>query len=181
MKILVINCGSSSLKYQLIEMQNEEVLAKGLVERIGLEGSVLNHEAHGNEYEVKEVIADHKDAIDQVLKALCDDEMGVITSMEDIAAVGHRVVHGGERYADAVLINEDVMECLEECAKLAPLHNPPNIIGIEACKELMPNVPMVGVYFIFFIRSRARFSRDKCIPSPIRRIEIHIDRVCWLF
>lgn len=147
MKILVINCGSSSLKYQLINMENEESLAQGLVERIGIEGSILTQKVPGRDkYIIEQPMNDHKDAIKLVLGALIDEAHGVITSMDEISAVGHRVVHGGEKYATSVVINEDVMGSLEECVKLAPLHNPANIIGINACKSLMPNTPMVGVF-----------------------------------
>jgi acetate kinase len=147
MKILVINCGSSSLKYQLINMENEMSLAQGLVERIGNEGSVLTQKVEGREkYIIKQGMKDHKDAIQLVLKTLVDDTNGVINSVEEIAAVGHRVVHGGEFYSSSVLIDEKVMQALEECSKLAPLHNPPNIIGINACKALMPSTPMVAVF-----------------------------------
>lgn len=146
MKVLVINCGSSSLKYQLINMENEGVLAQGLVERIGINGSVLTQKVNGKKYIVEEPMASHKEAIKLVLSALVDKEHGVITDMNEITAVGHRVVHGGEKYFSSVIITEDVMKELEECSKLAPLHNPPNIIGIEACKQLMPNTPMVAVF-----------------------------------
>lgn len=146
MNILVINCGSSSLKYQLIDMKTEDALATGLVERIGIEGSILTQKANGEKYIVEEAMKDHQDAIKLVLAALVDKDHGVIKSMDEIEAVGHRVVHGGEKYAASVVIDEDVMKQLEECAKLAPLHNPPNIIGINACKALMPNTPMVGVF-----------------------------------
>lgn len=146
MKILVINCGSSSLKYQLIDMTVEEVLAQGLVERIGIEGSILTQKVDGRKYIIEEPMEDHKKAIELVLGALVDEKEGVIKDMSEIFAVGHRVVHGGEKYAGSVLIDEEVMKTLEECVKLAPLHNPPNIIGINACKELMPNTPMVGVF-----------------------------------
>ncbi len=146
MKILVINCGSSSLKYQLIDMTIEEVLAQGLVERIGIEGSILTQKVDGRKYIIEEPMEDHKKAIELVLGALVDEKEGVIKDMSEIFAVGHRVVHGGEKYAGSVLIDEEVMKTLEECVKLAPLHNPPNIIGINACKELMPSTPMVGVF-----------------------------------
>lgn len=147
MKVLVINCGSSSLKYQLINMDNESVLAKGLVERIGIEGSILTQKVEGREkYIIQQPMKDHKDAIKLVLNALVDKVNGVINDMSEISAVGHRVVHGGEKYANSVLIDDVVMKSLEECVKLAPLHNPPNIIGINACKELMPSTPMVAVF-----------------------------------
>ena len=147
MKVLVINCGSSSLKYQLIDMETENSLAQGLVERIGIEGSVLTQKVEGKDkYIVKTPMNNHKEAIEIVLKALVDGEHGVIKSMDEITAVGHRVVHGGEKYASSVLITEEVKKSIEECYKLAPLHNPPNMIGIEACEELMPNTPMVAVF-----------------------------------
>lgn len=146
MKVLVINCGSSSLKYQLMNMENETVLAKGLVERIGIEGSVLTHKVNDEKVVIEQPMKDHKVAIGLVLDALVNEKHGVIKDMSEISAVGHRVVHGGEKYAGSVLIDASVMAALEECVKLAPLHNPPNIIGINACKELMPNTPMVGVF-----------------------------------
>ena len=147
MKILVINCGSSSLKYQLINMETEEVLTKGLVERIGIDGSILTQKTPGKDkYVVEQAMEDHKAAIGLVLKALIDEAFGVIKSMDEISAVGHRVVHGGEKYAQSVLIDDEVMASLEDCVKLAPLHNPPNIIGIKACMELMPATPMTAVF-----------------------------------
>ena len=147
MKILVINCGSSSLKYQILDMTNETLLCKGLVEKIGIDGSVINHEKIGQEKFVLETpMKDHKDAIAQVLAAIQDPEHGVVSDMAEIGAVGHRVVHGGEHYADSVLIDDEVMKVIDECSELAPLHNPPNIAGIEACKALMPDTPMVAVF-----------------------------------
>lgn len=146
MKVLVINCGSSSLKYQLIDMSNENVLAQGLVERIGIDG-ILTQKVDGREkYIVETDLKDHKVAIDLVLNTLVDKTNGVINSMDEISAVGHRVVHGGEKYSTSVLINEEVMKNLEDLASLAPLHNPANIIGIKACMALMPNIPMVAVF-----------------------------------
>ncbi|MGL5084150.1 MAG: acetate kinase [Clostridium sp.] len=147
MKVLVINCGSSSLKYQLIDMATEEGIAQGLVERIGIDGSVLTQKVEGRDkYIVKQPMADHKEAIKLVLEALVDTNNGVISSMEEISSVGHRVVHGGEKYSASVLITDEVMAYMEECVKLAPLHNPPNIIGINACKDLMKDTPMVAVF-----------------------------------
>lgn len=147
MKVLVINCGSSSLKYQLINMENNDVLAQGLVERIGIEGSILTQKVSGREkYIVEEPMKDHEDAIKHVLEALVDETHGVIKNMDEISAVGHRVVHGGEKYSKSVLIDNEVINYIEECIKLAPLHNRPNLIGIEACKVLMPNTPMVAVF-----------------------------------
>ncbi len=147
MKILVINCGSSSLKYQLIDMNGEEVLAKGLVERIGIEGSRIKHDTAGKErVTIEEPMKDHKRALELVLAAIVDKNHGAVASMDEISAVGHRVVHGGEDFASSVIIDDAVMDALNRNIELAPLHNPPNIMGIEACKELMPNVPMVGVF-----------------------------------
>jgi len=147
MNILVINCGSSSLKYQLINMDNEEVLAKGLVERIGIEGSRVKHRTTGKEEVViEEPMEDHRKALELVLNALINPNYGAIKSMDEIGAVGHRVVHGGEKFANSVLIDDEVMKALNDSIDLAPLHNPPNIMGIEACKALMPDTPMVGVF-----------------------------------
>ncbi|MDX9917014.1 MAG: acetate kinase [Gudongella sp.] len=147
MKILVINCGSSSLKYQLIDMNGEEVLAKGLVERIGIEGSRIKHDTTGKErVTIEEPMKDHKRALELVLEVIVDKDHGAITSMDEIAAIGHRVVHGGEDFASSVIIDGAVMDALKRNIELAPLHNPPNIMGIEACKELMPETPMVGVF-----------------------------------
>ena len=146
MKILVINCGSSSLKYQLINMENEQCLALGLVERIAEKGSILTQKVHGKKYIIEETMKNHTDAIRLVLAALVDREHGVIKELSEIDAVGHRVVHGGEKYAKSVIINDDVMVGLDECTKLAPLHNPANIMGINACMELMPNTQMVAVF-----------------------------------
>ncbi len=147
MKILVINCGSSSLKYQLIDMTNEDVLVKGLVERIGIEGSRIKHEKKGMDAVlIEEKMNDHKRAIQLVLEALVDKKHGAVNSMTEIAAVGHRVVHGGEEFNKSVLLNDTVMAGIKECIDLAPLHNPANIMGIEACKALMPDTPMVAVF-----------------------------------
>ena len=147
MKVLVINCGSSSLKYQLIDMNNEEVLAKGLAERIGIDGSRIKHKPSGKEdVVIEKPMSNHKVALEIVINALIDENYGIIQSMDEISAVGHRVVHGGEKFSGSVVVNDDVMKALRECIDLAPLHNPPNIMGIEACQELMPNVPMIGVF-----------------------------------
>lgn len=147
MKTLVINCGSSSLKYQLIDMETENSLVQGLVERIGIEGSILTQKVEGKDkYIIKESMSNHKEAIKLVLEALVNKEHGVIKSMDEISAVGHRVVHGGEKYSHSVIIDETVLDSIRDCISLAPLHNPPNIIGIEACMELMPNTPMVAVF-----------------------------------
>ncbi len=147
MKILVINCGSSSLKYQLIDMSTESSLSTGLVERIGIEGSKLTQKVEGREkYVITTPMKDHKDAIAHVIETLMDEVQGVIRSSDEIEAVGHRVVHGGEKYSTSVIITDEVMKDLEEFSVLAPLHNPPNIIGINACMELMPGTKMVAVF-----------------------------------
>lgn len=147
MNILVINCGSSSLKYQLIDMAKEEVLAKGLVERIGIEGSVIKHETMGKEeVKIQEEMKDHKRALELVLSSLTNKDYGAVESLDAIDAVGHRVVHGGEAFADSVIINDEVMKAINDNVEIAPLHNPPNIMGIEACSELMKDVPQVAVF-----------------------------------
>ena len=147
MNILVINCGSSSLKYQLFDMSDESVLAKGNVEKIGAEGSFIKFKSHtGFSSEVEHVIKNHSDGIKLVFAALADSENGVINDLNEIDAVGHRVVHAGEKFASSVLITQEVKEALRECIELAPLHNPPNITGIEACEALMPHVKHVGVF-----------------------------------
>lgn len=168
MKILVINCGSSSLKYQLIDMANETAIAKGLVERIGIEGSTLTQKVDGRDkYIITTPMKDHKDAIKLVLKALVDKTNGVISDMSEISAVGHRVVHAGEKYSDSVLINDEVMKALEDCIKLAPLHNPPNIIGINACKELMPDTPMVAVFDTAFHQTMPEYAYIYPLPYDL--------------
>ncbi len=180
MKVLVINCGSSSLKYQVLDMTNESLLCKGLVERIGMEGSVITHEKIGMD-KVKNVVPmnDHKDAIAQVLDAVQDAEHGVVKSMDEIGAVGHRVVHAGEKFACSVKITEEVVKALEECVQLAPLHNPPNLLGIEACKQLMPETPMVGVFDTAFHQTMPPESYIYAIPYEyyqkhgIRRYGFH--------
>ncbi len=146
MIVLVVNCGSSSLKYQLVNMDNEEVMAKGLVEKITLPDARLTHKWNGRKKEIVQPIPDHKVAVKLVLDLLTDPEAGVIKSMKEIDAVGHRVVHGGEEFASSTLITDEVMKALERCSAFAPLHNPPNIIGIKACRAIMPEVPQVGVF-----------------------------------
>lgn len=146
MKVMVINCGSSSLKYQLLNMADESVMAIGLVERIGIEGSRVKHEIPGRDKEVIEVpMNDHKEALGEVLKALTSEEYGAIKDISEIEAVGHRVVHGGEKFSGSVVITDEVMNAMKECIDLAPLHNPANIMGIEAMQALV-DVPMVGVF-----------------------------------
>lgn len=147
MKVLVVNCGSSSLKYQLVDMQTEEALAVGLVERIGMDGSQVKHEVIGKEKEIiQAAMPDHSVAIQIVLDAITDPKIGCIASMDEIVAVGHRVVHGGEKFAESVLIDDEVIKAIEDCIDLAPLHNPPNLMGIRACQQALPNTPMVAVF-----------------------------------
>jgi len=166
MKIFVVNCGSSSLKYQVLDMASETLMAKGLVERIGMEGSAITHEKIGNEEKFKLTIPmkNHEDAIGHVLKALVDENHGVLKSMDEIAGVGHRVVHAGEAYAGSVLITDEVVKALEDCVDLAPLHNPPNLLGIAACKALMPNTPMVAVFDTAFHQTMPEESYIYAIP-----------------
>lgn len=146
MKILVLNCGSSSLKYQLINMENEEVLASGKYERIGEEEAFITHKVNGQKIEIKHPAKTHEEAVDFTLKQLINPEYKVIDSLDEISAIGHRLVHGGEKINQSVVITDEVVEVLKECIDLAPLHNPAGIIGIEACKKVMPGKPMVGVF-----------------------------------
>ena len=180
MKILVINCGSSYNKYQILDMTNETLLCKGLVEKIGIDGSVITHEKVGmDKFRLETPMANHEDAIAQVLAAIQDPEHGVVKDMSEIGAVGHRVVHGGEKYADSVLITEAVMKDVEECCEIASLHNPPNIAGINACKALMPDTPMVAVFDTAFHQTMPPESYLYAIPYEyytkyhIRRYGFH--------
>ena len=180
MKVLVINCGSSSLKYQVLDMANESVLAIGLIERIGIEGSVLKQERKGfDKYVLEAPMKTHKEAIAHVLQTIIDPVNGVLKNMDEIAAVGHRVVHAGEKYSGSVLVDEQVMAALDECTELAPLHNPPNILGIRACQELMPSTPMVGVFDTAFHQTMPKEAYIYAIPYEyyekygIRRYGFH--------
>ena len=146
MKVLVVNCGSSSLKYQLIDSETEKALAVGLCERIGIDGRLNHTPAGGEKVVINDPLPNHEVAIQSVLAALTDANYGVIKSLDEIGAVGHRVVHGGEKFASSVVINDEVIAAIEECNDLAPLHNPANLIGINACKTIMPGVPMVAVF-----------------------------------
>lgn len=180
MKVLVINCGSSSLKYQVLDMTNEILQAKGLVERIGMEGAVITHEKIGmDKFKLVTPMENHKDAIGHVLDAIIDEEHGVVKDMSEIGAVGHRVVHAGEKYAESVVIDDSVLAALEECVDLAPLHNPPNLLGIAACRELMPDTPMVAVFDTAFHQTMPPESYIYAIPYEyyekygIRRYGFH--------
>lgn len=146
MNVLVINCGSSSLKYQLINSDTEDVLAKGLCERIGIDGRLVYQKAGCGKEITEAAMPTHKEAIQMVLDALVNDKTGAIKSLSEVNAVGHRIVHGGEKFASSVVITDEVLEAVAQCNDLAPLHNPANLIGINACKELMPGVPMVAVF-----------------------------------
>ena len=169
MKVLVLNCGSSSLKYQLIDMSNEAVLCVGLVERIGIEGSILKQEKDGVEgkYIVEQPMKDHEDAIKLVLDAVLDPTYGGVKEMSEIEAVGHRVVHGGEKFASSVVITEEVENAMKECIELAPLHNPANIMGIDACKAILPGVPMVGVFDTAFHQTMPKKSYLYGLPHEL--------------
>ena len=181
MKVLVINAGSSSLKYQLLDTESGEVMAKGLCERIGIDG-VLTHTGNKSDEKFKFDIAmpTHKEAIQSVINVLLDPEKGVISSMSEIDAVGHRVVHGGEFFTDSVIITEKVLKAIEDCVPLAPLHNPPNLIGIQACREVMgPDVPMVAVFDTAFHQTMPQSHYMYAIPYEyyekykIRRYGFH--------
>ncbi|MBR0164528.1 MAG: acetate kinase [Lachnospiraceae bacterium] len=147
MKVLVINCGSSSLKYQLIDSDTEGVIAKGLCERIGIDGGIISYAPEGGEKEEQQIeMPDHKKAIELVISYLTNEKTGVVKSLSEIGAVGHRIVHGGEKFTQSVIINDEVKKAIEEVSDLAPLHNPANLIGVNACEALMPGVPMVAVF-----------------------------------
>jgi acetate kinase len=168
LKVLVINCGSSSLKYQLFNMKNKSVMAKGLVERIGLEVGMLKHQpADKDKVEISENIPNHRVAVKMMLDALLDKDHGVIKDVSEIGAVGHRVVHGAEKFSGSVKITDEVMDVLKECVEIAPLHNPPNIIGIEAAKELMPDVPMVGVFDTAFHQTMPEYAYMYGLPYEL--------------
>ncbi len=165
MKVLVINAGSSSLKYQLIDMTDESALAVGLCERIGIDNSFLTQKrSDGKKYEVQTDLPDHKVALEEVIKALTDAELGVISSMSEINAVGHRVVHGGENFTSSAVINEDVKQAITDCFDLAPLHNPPNMMGITACEEIMPGTPMVAVFDTAFHQTMPAYAYMYALP-----------------
>ena len=169
MKVLVLNCGSSSLKYQLIDMENEAVLCVGLVERIGIEGSILKQEKDGVEgkYIVEQPMKNHEEAIKLVLDAVVDPTYGGVKDIKEVEAVGHRVVHAGEKFATSVVINDEVEAALKECIDLAPLHNPANIMGIDACKAILPGVPMVGVFDTAFHQTMPKKSYLYGLPHEL--------------
>ncbi|MCR5467318.1 MAG: acetate kinase [Lachnospiraceae bacterium] len=179
MNVLVINCGSSSLKYQLINSDTETVLAKGLCERIGIDGALTYQPANGDKEETKPAMPDHKVAIKLVLDALMNEKTGVIKDLKEVGAVGHRVVHGGERFTSSALLTDEVIKGIEECNDLAPLHNPANLIGINACKDLMPGTPMVAVFDTAFHQTMPEKAYTYAIPHEyydkykVRRYGFH--------
>ena len=179
MKVLVINCGSSSLKYQLIDSETEEWLAKGLCERIGIDGRIVYQPAGGEKEKLDSPMPDHTNAIKLVLEYLTNDKTGVLKSLDEIGAVGHRIVHGGEKFASSVVITEEVVKAIEECNDLAPLHNPANLIGIDACRKLMPSTPMVAVFDTAFHQTMPEKAYLYGLPSSyyekykIRRYGFH--------
>ena len=179
MKILVINCGSSSLKYQVIDSETEQVLAKGLCERIGIDGRLVYQKASCDK-EISDIaMPTHKEAVSAVIAALTNEKTGAIKSLDEIDAIGHRVVHGGEKFASSALITDEMIKTVEECNDLAPLHNPANIIGINACRELMPGKPMVGVFDTAFHQTMPKTAYMYAVPykyyeeNGVRRYGFH--------
>lgn len=179
MDVLVINCGSSSLKYQLIDSDSEKALASGLCERIGIDGRFTFKPANGEKYTIDSTMKDHTDAIKIVLDALVDPKTGVIKDLKEIGAVGHRVVHGGEKFAKSVVITPEVIEAIKDCNDLAPLHNPANLIGISACQEALPGVPMVAVFDTAFHQTMPKKAYTYAVPDryyedyKVRRYGFH--------
>lgn len=169
MKILVVNCGSSSLKYQLIDMDGEKLLAKGNFERIGEKESFVTHKVNGEKYVTKTPVKNHEEALKIVLEQLVHKDYGVIKDLSEISAVGHRLVHGGELFSESVVITEDVIKKYESCSSLAPLHNPATILGIRACQKAMPNVPMVGVFDTAFHQTMPK--QNYLYPIPYEYYE----------
>ena len=177
MKILVLNCGSSSLKYQLIDMKDESVMAKGTYERIG-EASFLTHKINGQKYVLQKPVKTHKEALNYAIEQLLNKDYPAISSLDEIGAIGHRTVHGGEYFSDSAVIDEEVIRKIDDCASLAPVHNPAAIIGIRACQELMPGKPMVAVFDTAFHQSIPEeryiypipYKYYCCIPLGIRSI-----------
>ena len=169
MKILVINCGSSSLKYQLIDMTDEHVMAKGNFERIGEQEAFLTHKVNGNAYKIEKAVMNHTEALETILAQFTNEEYKVIDSLSEIEAVGHRIVHGGEIFDCSVLIDEDVIAKIDKCAELAPLHNPAAILGIKACQKAMPGVPMSAVFDTAFHQTMP--AENYIYPIPYRFYE----------
>ena len=179
MDVLVINCGSSSLKYQLIDSDSERALASGICERIGIDGRFTFKPSNGEKYTIDSTMEDHTDAIKMVLDALVDPKTGVIKDLSEIGAVGHRVVHGGEKFAKSVVITPEVIEAIKECNDLAPLHNPANLIGISACQKALPGVPMVAVFDTAFHQTMPKKAYTYALPDryyedyKVRRYGFH--------
>lgn len=179
MDVLVINCGSSSLKYQLIDSDSEHALASGICERIGIDGRFTFKPSNGEKYTIDSTMKDHTDAIKMVLDALVDPKTGVIKDLSEIGAVGHRVVHGGEKFAKSVVITKEVIEAIKECNDLAPLHNPANLIGISACQKALPGVPMVAVFDTAFHQTMPKKAYTYALPDryyedyKVRRYGFH--------
>ena len=179
MNVLVINCGSSSLKFQLINSDTEEVLAKGLCERIGIDGRLTYQPAGGEKEKTDLAMPTHEEAIQYVINALTNEKTGVVKSLDEIGAVGHRVVHGGEKFASSAIITEEMKKAVEECNELAPLHNPANLIGIAACEKLMPGTPMVGVFDTAFHQTMPQKAYMYGLPYEyyekykVRRYDFH--------
>ncbi|MBO8137390.1 MAG: acetate kinase [Desulfotomaculum sp.] len=165
MLILVVNCGSSSVKYKLMDMKEEKALLSGLAERIGLPGSRIKHKKNdGKELQLEQDLPDHKAALEKIIECITDKEYGAVNDISEIAAVGHRVVHGGEKFNKAVLINEELIDTLESLYELAPLHNPPNVLGIKTCQELMPHAPQVGVFDTAFHQTIPDYAFNYALP-----------------
>ena len=164
MKILVLNCGSSSLKYQLIDMDAKSVLAKGNYERIGEKEAFLTHKVNKEKYIIKQAVMAHDEALEIILQQLLHKEYGVITSLKEVGAIGHRIVHGGEIFKGSCIVNDDVIEKIAQCGEFAPLHNPAAVLGIKACKKIMPKVPMVTVFDTAFHQTMPKTSYIYPIP-----------------
>ena len=164
MKILVVNCGSSSVKYQLIDMENEELMAKGYLEKIGLPDSFLTHTVNGEKHKIEQVVKTHEEGMKLVLDQLTHPEYGVIKDLKEIDAIGHRILHGGEKLSDSVLITDEVVDIMKECIPLGPLHMPAQIKGIEACREVMGNIPMVAVFDTAFHQTLPKKAYLYAIP-----------------
>ncbi len=169
MKVLVINCGSSSIKYELFEMEGEEVLARGLLEKIGEKGSLLSHHSQGEDLKIEKDIANHKDGLELIVQVLMDKEKGVLKDASDIFAVGHRVVQGGEKFIESNLIDDEVIETIRQYQELAPLHNPPNLAGIMAMRRLLPEVPQVAVFDTAFHHTMPEAAYLYAIPMKYYR------------
>lgn len=168
MKVLVVNCGSSSIKYQVVDMTDESVLAVGLVDRVGIPGTTLKHEPVGkDEVLIKKDMPDHTAGMKLVLEVLVNEEYGVLKSMDEIGAAGHRVVHGGEGFAESVVITDEVKKVIKDCFDIAPLHNPPNLMGIDACQELMPNIPHVAVFDTAFHQTMGPANYMYALPYDV--------------